>query len=431
MPSAASRQGAPNSTASSILNAFPAPNGALVYADQNFNDPNFGNYCTPASPNDPNCTATGGQFLTSGWSNPSTSNVWNIRLDQSFHDKYTFFARYNRGRGNSESRSTSDFADNSILGGNTDTLTIGTTQAITQRLANQFTINGSSQTNFNQGIQDTFGGAVPMDESLLIPSSRCSTCAGIVSLNGLTAAFSSTFTENIFGGASSSKNRQINGVDNLSWEVHGHQLKFGADYRYLSPVVNSAAYLGGAFFADLASVYSNSLEFGLASYTQPYALAVKSFSAYAQDSWKVTPRLVLTYGTRWEFDPAPTGKNGKTPLTVTSLNLNTTDFSYLTLAPLGTPIYHATYNNFAPRLGFSYVARSHAGSDTVLRGGGGIFYDTGQSGVGAISFPYDQSFSILPGTGITGYPVFSLPVAAAYAQAPPTNSTPAPATQPP
>jgi hypothetical protein len=227
-------------------------------------------------------------------------------------------------------------------------------------------------------------------------------------------------------GTTGSKNRQIDGVDNFSWEVHGHQLKFGADDRYLAPSIDKAAYSTSLFYPNIPAVYSDAFQFALVEYSQPYTLEVKSFSSYAQDSWKVTPRLVLTYGTRWEYDPAPRGKDGKSPITVTSLNLNTTNFSYLTLAPLGTPIYHAAFTNFAPRLGFSYVVRPHGGSNTVLRGGSGIFYDTGQGGVGSISFPYTQDLFVLPGTGLPGYPVFTLPVPANYAQAPPTSNTPTP-----
>jgi hypothetical protein len=417
VPSTASRAAAPNAIASSILNAFPIANGAVVYVDGN------GDPCTPGT--DPTCLPTGGQYATYGWSNPSSGNVWNLRLDHNFHNKMTLFARYNRSRSSSSSRSDSNFANPSHNSTDTDTLTIGSTQTLSPRLVNQLTLNASSQTVFSSGTQDTFGGSQPFDESLMLPSS-CTTCTGIIDIQGLSSASSELFSEISFNRPTYSKNRQVTGADNLSWEIHGHQLKFGADYRYLSPVSNDGAFTAGIYFPNVDGVDTNSPEFGLTVYNQGFAIAIKSFSGYAQDSWKVTPRLVLTFGTRWELDPPPNGKNGKTPLTATGYDLATLDFTNLALQPAGTPLYKTIYTNFAPRLGFSYVAHQAMNFDTVVRGGGGIFYDTGQGGFGQISFPYAQDYFLLPGGSIPGYPVFTLPVPVQYATAPPPDVTPGP-----
>jgi len=417
VPSSDSRAAAPNSIATSILNAFPVANGAIVNVDEN------GNFCTPGS--DPLCLATGGQYTTSGWSNPSSGNVWNARLDHNIHDRMTLFARYNRSRSSSQARASSNFADPTQNATNTDTLTAGSTQTFSSRLVNQFTINGSSQTVFSSGTQDTFGGSKPFDESLMLPSS-CTTCTGIIAIEGLASATSSLFSEISFNRPTYSKNRQIAGADNVSWEIRGHQLKFGADYRYLSPISNDGAFTAGIYFPGVGGVDANSPEFGLTAYNQAFAIAIKTFSVYAQDSWKVSPRLVLTYGTRWELDPPPNGKDGKQPYTATGFDLATEDFSNLALAPAGTPLYKTIYTNFAPRLGFSYVARQNPNFDTVIRGGGGIFYDTGQDGFGQISFPYSQSYFLFPGGSIPGYPVYALPVPVQYATAPPPNFTPSP-----
>jgi hypothetical protein len=290
---------------------------------------------------------------------------------------------------------------------------------------NQLTLNGSSQTVFSSGTQDTFGGSQPFDESLMLPA-NCTTCSGVINIEGLSSASSELFSEITFDRPTYSKNRQIAGADNLSWEIHGHQLKFGADYRYLSPISNDGAFTAGVYFPNVAGVDTNSPYLGLAAYNQAFAIAIKSFSVYVQDTWKVTPRLVLTYGTRWELDPAPNGKNGKHPLTATGYDIATLDFSQLALQPAGTPLYKTTYTDFAPRLGFSYVAIPSTNFATVIRGGGGIFYDTGQDGFGGISFPYSQFYEFIPGVipGITGYPDFALPIPVQYATAPPVSSTP-------
>ncbi|MEO6924962.1 MAG: hypothetical protein ABI142_14135, partial [Bryocella sp.] len=50
----------------------------------------------------------------------------------------------------------------------------------------------------------------------------------------------------------------------------------------------------------------------------------------------------------------------------------------LKLSTLGAPLYKTTYTNIAPRLGAAYIIHNQTGHETVLRAGGGLFYDTGQ-----------------------------------------------------
>ena len=94
-------------------------------------------------------------------------------------------------------------------------------------------------------------------------------------------------------------------------------------------------------------------------------------SLYAQDTWKATPKLTLTYGVRWELSPAPSAR-GNTTLAAWQ---NTSDPASIALAPSGTPLWRTTYGNFAPRFGFAY--RFTSNGDLVLRAGSGIFYDLG------------------------------------------------------
>jgi hypothetical protein len=419
VPSLAARQNAPTTLSKEILSAFPNPNGAILYTDPS------GNPCTPGPPD---CQPNGGAFFASGYSNPFRSSVWSLRLDQNLHDKYTFFARFNHATSGQSSRNAGTGGNASEVNNNntnTTTLTIGTTQIISPHLINQFTINGSSQTTLASATQDTFGGAVPLPNSVLFPTNPCVGCGGVIAIQGFTNAFLPTEIGPV--NPTYSKNRQINGVDNLIYQLRNHQLKFGADYRYLSPVSAQESLVIGDYFANVQQVYTNSNEFGLVGYDQAFAIALKSFSAYAQDTWKVSSRLTLTYGLRWELNPPPSGKNGKDPLTVQSLNLNTLDFTYLALAQPGTPLYRTIYTNFAPRFGFAYSLHQSAGHETVFRGGVGTFYDLGQNGFGNISFPYSQFYFVGAGQGVGNNPPLTLPVPVAYAQQPPLNFTPSPA----
>ncbi|MFL6227160.1 MAG: TonB-dependent receptor domain-containing protein [Pyrinomonadaceae bacterium] len=83
------------------------------------------------------------------------------------------------------------------------------------------------------------------------------------------------------------------------------------------------------------------------------------FAAFAQDDWRVSTRLVLNLGLRYELDT-----NVKNVSGVADLN------------PLILPFLHGTRtsdkNNFAPRVGFNLSSKD---GRTSLHGGYGIYYD--------------------------------------------------------
>ena len=113
-------------------------------------------------------------------------------------------------------------------------------------------------------------------------------------------------------------------------------------------------------------------------------LIFSNWSLFAQDTWKATRTLTITYGLRWEYNAAPSSPNGTLPFTVTQVN----NLATMTLAPPGTPLWHPQKDDFAPRLGLAWQPLPNL----VLRAGAGIFYDLGYSDVadGASAFPYAQ-----------------------------------------
>jgi len=130
---------------------------------------------------------------------------------------------------------------------------------------------------------------------------------------------------------------------------------------------------------------------------------------FAQDTWKATRTLTITYGLRWEYNAAPSSPNGTLPFTVNQVN----SFATMTVAPEGTALWHPQKDDFAPRLGVAWQVRPNL----VFRAGAGIFYDLGYSDVadGTSAWPYVQQ-KIIPNT--------SFPLSAANLTPPPFSTTP-------
>src|SRR5262249_9647930 len=106
---------------------------------------------------------------------------------------------------------------------------------------------------------------------------------------------------------------------------------------------------------------------------------------FAQDTWKMNSRLTLTYGLRWELNPAPSPRHG----TQLASWRNIADPANLELAPFGTPVYETTYGNVAPRVGLA-LKLDQKGT-TVLRAGWGLYYDLGTGSAASIGAYFPNS----------------------------------------
>ena len=84
--------------------------------------------------------------------------------------------------------------------------------------------------------------------------------------------------------------------------------------------------------------------------------------------------MTLTYGLRWEINTPPVSTTADKPLYVIQ-----GIFDSNAIAAVPGPLWHTQFNNFAPRIGAAYQINSN----TVVRGGGGIYYDLGDGNVGA------------------------------------------------
>src|SRR5215472_17138327 len=105
---------------------------------------------------------------------------------------------------------------------------------------------------------------------------------------------------------------------------------------------------------------------------------VPSFSAYAQDTWRLNRRLTLTGGVRWEVQPAPRTTRGTALVFGGLTDIN--DASKAHLLDQGKPFYPTSWTNFGPRIGLGLQLFEIAGRPAVLRAGFGRFFSSAQSG---------------------------------------------------
>jgi len=261
----------------------------------------------------------------------------------------------------------------------TQTLTIGAAHVINPEVSNDLRFNYSTTKGDKYFQLDDFGEAKSFDDDRVFPL--------------LSSAENSLYRFSLGGNISFSVGKdatnfqhQVNLVDGLAIFSGSHQVKLGMDYRRLTPVYGQWKYKQSVSFNGISAALSG-IASSVTNQTQDkVGLVFTNFSAYAQDFWKLSPSLTLTYGLRWEFNSAPNGTDGQALYTVQGLD----NSRALTLAPAGTPFYKATYNNFAPRFGAAYQLSRRQGWERVLRGGFGVFYDVGTGSLAnaAVSFPY-------------------------------------------
>jgi hypothetical protein len=383
------------------LNVYPRPNGPDVLNAQG--------------------QPTGFTQFNVSVSNPSTLDATSIRIDHVISKKLAIFGRYNHAPSELDERGAGPLAANTVTLNQfkTQTLTGGATLVISTDSSNDFRANYSRSLGRVSFVSDNFGGAaLPPANSVIFPQPRSSQDSFFgLNLSGGTKALWRQ------GEAQFNLQRQVNLVDTLSIVLGGHQLKFGVDYRRLTPVFDSARYTQTVTFNGVtgnptAALSGRATRASLSAYVGERHPIFVNFSLFGQDIWRVAPRLTITYGVRWDVNPAPSEANGNAPLTVTHLDNPST----LSLAPSGTRLFKTTYDNFAPRIGIAYQLSKAKGRETMLRGGFGVFYDLGTGpaasafGTGAPNFaskvlptPANPSGVLFPlDPGSASSPVFSL-----------------------
>jgi hypothetical protein len=199
--------------------------------------------------------------------------------------------------------------------------------------------------------------------------------------------------------------------DNLTWVAGNHTFKFGAfvareaknenagnatnglfsfnGSRTGNPAVSGS--VGHAFADFLLGLPFNYLEDQAERRVQ---LRYNSYEFYAQDSWKVTPKLTIDFGARWSifgnpielsdfliafrpdfYDPAQAvtlDASGNFIVSGSGDRFNGIIFAGDN-SPYGRRVQSNEYGTIGPRFGFAY--NIFGNNKTIIRGGVGVYYD--------------------------------------------------------
>ena len=156
-------------------------------------------------------------------------------------------------------------------------------------------------------------------------------------------------------------------ADDLTIVRGRHTLKMGVSLERFQWNTANFNRIGGDYsFDSLASFLQGKVR----SVTVPFpgsepnrGIRALMFGTYLQDDFRVSSRLTLNFGLRYELTTVPTEVNGKISFI--------RDPSDVTLR--NTPPYRGNHLNFAPRFGFAFDPKGNG--NTSIRGGFGIFYD--------------------------------------------------------
>jgi carboxypeptidase family protein/TonB-dependent receptor-like protein len=307
----------------------------------------------------PNVTAT--QIIPTPYNDLLTT----VKIDHRISDNQSMFYRFSFQKNDSPNDQFDVTYPADILGGNTNnnklySFVVNHTYTFSPRVVNQFSFHFQDFNNAILGVTDT--------PNLLFPSVQ----------SGANTNVPQQTTE-----------RKYQFRDDISWLVGKHGLKFGVNYIKTS--------LGGFFlfganghqltwFDDPLTIRNNLNGLYPQGFATPGALAQIDFSAgdgdttqppihqlafYVQDDYKITPRLTLNLGLRWDANiHILTDQTNNRTMGVLS-QLNEPRAQAITGSDLArtTP----SYLEFQPRLGFAYDVKGDG--RTVVRGGYGIFYD--------------------------------------------------------
>jgi len=184
------------------------------------------------------------------------------------------------------------------------------------------------------------------------------------------------------------------GVENVTWALGNHTLKFGTEFRrYIAPERFTAGERGNYFYTavtnyllDLTPDYEAQRTLGNPVY---YGDQIATYS-YVQDTWRARRNLTVDLGLRYEYTTVPQGMRSQQLNALASVS--------------GVLTFHAptaSTDGLAPRAGLAYSPGKNG--STVIRAGFGIAYDVIFDNIGQNTLPPEFSTTVNAAPGGTNF----------------------------
>ncbi len=316
-----------------LLNAFPIANGQA--------------------------TSNGFAEFSANYTNPAAHDIFGLRIDTQPTAKLRIGGRYSFAGSKASLRGDRDFSLNTLRRSRADTnsLSAWTTYTASPTVIIEGRANFGRNRIGQQFSIDNFGSANPLAAS---------------TFDFLKFDFTGKNSAIAAGSPLDTIINQFQTGGSVTWVPGKHNLSFGVNFRRLSLDIGAAKSERNILFAgagqSLDGMAARILEFTRVSAENP---GLNNFSLFAQDSWRLTPRLNLNLGLRWDADFAP-GIETQSPSFQNS-----------------SPQMSDNLSNFAPRAGATFDIFGN--SRAVIRGGVGLYFDYGNSAgseIFANSFPF-------------------------------------------
>ncbi len=186
--------------------------------------------------------------------------------------------------------------------------------------------------------------------------------------------------------------------DNVTKTVKNHTLKFGTQIRVnqLNEALQQQQTYDFGSFGDLET--GNTFVLQKIGFPGFVGIQDSNWDFYAQDDWRVTRRLTLNLGLRYDYNTTWKERHNQE---------QNFDFATQTLLPANQAAYSAPKKDFAPRVGFAW--QPNGSGKTVFHGYGGMFYLPMQFGFGLVSnIPALSSYNVNVFQAIFANPPFSI-----------------------